>query len=112
MIMYSIYKAETLEQLTNTVHCIHNTTPSNIAIHRKEKFINTLFNIHKCTRHAALFHKFLIIFEAVKDKYVLLYKELIAQLHIYTSAIRILAKVYLPISHMTPLKLKGILNDV
>ena len=28
-IMYSIYNAETLEQLTNIVHQIHNTTTSN-----------------------------------------------------------------------------------
>ena len=26
MLMYGIYKAETLEKLTNTVHHIHNTT--------------------------------------------------------------------------------------
>ena len=48
----------------------------------------------------------------VKDKYVLLYKELITQLHIYTAAIGILAKGYLPISLITPLKLKKILNEV
>ena len=29
MVMYGIYNAETLEQLINTVHCIHNTTSSN-----------------------------------------------------------------------------------
>ena len=48
----------------------------------------------------------------VKDKYVLLYKELITHLHIYTTAIRILAKRYLPISLITPLKLKELLNAV
>ena len=29
MVMYRIYNAETLEQLINTVHHIHNTTSSN-----------------------------------------------------------------------------------
>ena len=29
MFMYGIYNAETLEQLIDTVHCIHNTTSSN-----------------------------------------------------------------------------------
>ena len=29
MLMYGIYNAETLEQLINTVHHIHNTTSSN-----------------------------------------------------------------------------------
>ena len=39
-----------------------------------------------------------------------MYRELITQLHIYTNAIRILAKGYLPISLIIPLKLKEILN--
>ena len=39
-------------------------------------------------------------------------KELIIQLCIYTDAIRILAKGYLPISLITPLKLKEILDAV
>ena len=29
VVMYGMYNAETLEQLTNTVHCIHNTASSN-----------------------------------------------------------------------------------
>ena len=54
----------------------------------------------------------LLYLRTVKDKYVLLYKELIMQLHIYATAIRILAKEYLLISLTTPLKLKEILNKV
>ena len=42
----------------------------------------------------------------------MLYNELIKQLHIYANAIRILAKGYVPISLITPLKLKEILNVV
>ena len=48
----------------------------------------------------------------MQDKYDLLHKELIAQLWIYAAAIIILAKGYLPISLITPLKLKEILNEV
>ena len=48
----------------------------------------------------------------VLDKYIALYRELITQLHVYTSAIRILAKGYLPISLITPSKLREILNEV
>ena len=48
----------------------------------------------------------------MQDKYIALYWELITQLHIYASAIRILAKGYLPISLVTPSKLREILNDV
>ena len=39
-----------------------------------------------------------------------MYKAFITQLHIDVTAIRILAKRYLPISLITPLKLKQILN--
>ena len=41
-----------------------------------------------------------------------MYKEFITQLHIHTKAIRILAKGYLPISLITPIKLKEILEAV
>ena len=48
----------------------------------------------------------------IQDEYVLLYKELIAQLWINATTIRILAKGYLSISLITPLQLKEILNTV
>ena len=48
----------------------------------------------------------------MQDKYIALYKELITQLCIYATSIRILAKVYLPISLITPSKLREILNNV
>ena len=48
----------------------------------------------------------------MQDKHIALYKELITQLHIYTTFIRILAKGYLPISLITPSKLKEILSNV
>ena len=54
----------------------------------------------------------LLYLTTIKDKYVLLCKEFMKQLHIYTAAIRVLAKGYLPISLITSLKLKEILNDV
>ena len=48
----------------------------------------------------------------MQNKSIALYKELITQLCIYTTSIRILAKGYLPISLITPSKLREILNDV
>ena len=48
----------------------------------------------------------------MKENYVFMYKEFIMQLCIYTNAIRILAKGYLPLSLITLLKLKDILNTV
>ena len=40
----------------------------------------------------------------IKHKYIEIYNKIISQLRIYAKAVRILAKVYLPISLVTPLK--------
>ena len=48
----------------------------------------------------------------IKDKYIEIYNEFISQLHIYAKTVRILAKGYLPILLITPLKLQEILNFV
>ena len=48
----------------------------------------------------------------IKDKYIKIYNEFISQLQIYAKADRILAKGYLPISLVTPLKLQEILGSV
>ena len=54
----------------------------------------------------------LLYLRTIQDTYFALYRELITQLHIYASAIRILAKGYLPNTLITPVKLKEILNEV
>ena len=54
----------------------------------------------------------LLYLRKVQDKYIALCRELITQLHVYTSAIKILATGYLPISLVTPLKLREILNEM
>ena len=48
----------------------------------------------------------------IQDKYIALYRELITQLHTYASAVRILAKGYLPNTLLTPVKLQEILMEV
>ena len=54
----------------------------------------------------------LLYLRTIQEKYTALCRELITQLHIYASAIRILAKGYLPNTLITPVKLKDILNEV
>ena len=48
----------------------------------------------------------------IKDQYVEIYNEFILQLCIHAKAVRILAKGYLPISLVMPLKLEEILDSV
>ena len=50
MVMYTIYNAETLEQLINTVHCIHNTTSSNknyLQDSKAQQHFNLYMQMHK-----------------------------------------------------------------
>ena len=49
------------------------------------------------------------ILRTIKDKYIETYNAFISQLHNYAKVIRILAKVYLPITLITLLKLQEIL---
>ena len=54
----------------------------------------------------------MLYLHTIKDKYIEIYNEFISQLRIYAKAVRILAKGYLPISLITPLKLQEILDSV
>ena len=54
----------------------------------------------------------LLYLRTIRDKYIQMYEEFTTQLCIHTKAIRILAKGYLPISPITPIKLKEILDAV
>ena len=113
MLMYGVYNAETLEKLINTVHNIHNTTSSHERVFTGQHSVLTLRSLY--ANSVSLHHysiNSLLYLRTVQDKYIALYRELITQLCIYTSSIRILAKEYLPISLVTPSKLKEILNEV
>ena len=107
MLMYGIYNAETLEKLINTVQNIHNITPLHERLFAGRQSSMTCRSLY--ANSLGLHHysiNSLLYLRTVQDKYIALYRELITQLHMYTSAIRILAKGYLPISLVTPLKLR------
>ena len=53
-----------------------------------------------------------LFFTTVQEKYVKIYKRFIGELKLYSRAIRILSKGYLPISLLPPSKLEKILNEV
>ena len=113
MLMYGIYNAETLEKLINTVHEIHNVTSSHKKLYAGEHnpslfrmlYMDAL-GIQQYVINSLLFIRI------IQDKYISLYRELITQLHIYVSTIRILAKGYLPNTLLTPKRLQGILSEV
>ena len=114
LVMYGVYNAETLDRLAKTVH----------AVHSRETFYYSLFTgrtsaayeyysqMHEKwgKQHYAI--NSMLYLRTIKDKYIEIYNKFISQLHIYAKAVRILAKGYLPILFITPLKLQEILNSI
>ena len=111
--MYGIYNAEMLEKPISTVHHIHNTTSSHERLFAGQQRSLTLRSLYANALGLQQYSiNSLLYLRTVQDKYISLYEELITQLHIYATAIRLLANGYLPILLITPLKLKDILNEV
>ena len=113
MLMYGIYNAETLGKLINTVHEIHNTTSSHEKVFAGEhnhSVLRILYTHSLGLQHYSI--NSLVYLRIIQDKYISLYRELITQLHIYVSAIRILVKGYLPNTLIKPNELQEILTQV
>ena len=113
MLMYGIYNAETLEKLINTVQEIHNVTSSHEKLFAGEHN-PTLFRLLYMDALGIQQYVInsLLFLRVIQDKYISLYIELITQLHLYVSAIRVLAKGYLANTLLTPRQLLGILAEV
>ena len=113
MLMYRIYNVETLEKLINTVQEIHNVTSSHEKLFAGEHN-PTMFRLLYTDALGIQQYAFnsLLFLRIIQDKYISLYRELITQLRSYVSAIRVLAKGYLPSTLITPSKLQGILAEV
>ena len=95
------------------IHNIHNTTSSHKRLfvgQQSSLTIKSLYadclGLHHYSINSRLYLR------TIQDKYITLYRELITQLKIYTSPIRILAKGYLPNTLVTPSKLQEILKNV
>ena len=113
MLMYGIYNAEMLEKLITAVCKIHNATSSHEKLFAREHN-HSIFRI-LYTHSLGLQHystNSLPYLGFIQDKYMSLYRELITQLCTYVSAIRILAKGYLPNTLIRPSELQDILTQV
>ena len=114
LVIYGIYNVETLEKLVKMVQVIHS----------RQSLIEGLFAGKSAAAYEAYSQMYgqcgiqhyvinsMLYLHTIKDKYIEIYNEFISQLQIYAKAVRILAKGYLPISLITPLKLQEILNLV
>ena len=114
LVMYGVYSAETLEKLLKTVHTLHSRQSmyENIFAGKVTEVYEYYSQMHgDCgIQHYAI--NSMLYRRTIKDKYIEMYNEFIAQLHNYSKAIRILAKGYLPILLITPLKLQENLVSV
>ena len=113
MLMYGVYNAVILDKLITTVHNIHNTTSSHERLFTEQNNPSTFRTLYA---HSLGLHHYstnsLLYLRTIQDKYITLYRELVTQLCIHASAIRILAKGYLPNTLITPVKLNEILDEV
>ena len=108
MEMYSIYNSDTLKNLVNTVHNMHNRTTWNKKLFTGK--VNHWYLSRDQIDHYAI--NSLLSLTTTGEKYVKMYKRFISHLQVYVKAIRILLKVYLPISLFPPSKLQEILGKV
>ena len=111
MIMYGKYNSDTLMDLINTVHQMHNVTTwkEKIFVREINEWLkNELAHIHNESDYSID----VLFLTTIKEKYVRMYEKFIVELRSYSKAIRILSKGYLPISLITPSKLEALLKQV
>ena len=94
------------------IRCCLSAIPSDLMKSTAVDEILSSMNQQFCSRENQLLQNSLLYLRIMQDKYITLYRELITQLCTYASAIRILAKGYLPNTLLTPEKLQEILMEV
>ena len=90
---------------------MHNTTTPNERLFTDELSMAFTWYVNKNgVHHYAV--NLLLYLRTLTEKYIKMYEEFILQLCMYAKDIRVLAKGYLPISLISPSKLREILNAV
>ena len=111
MIMYGVYNSDTLTDLIDTVHRMQNfTTWNEKTFAGKLHDWMELYTRDEGVRNYAI--NSILFLTTVREKYVRMYERFIKELKLYSRAIRVLSKGYLPISLLPPSKLEKILNEV
>ena len=111
MVMYGVYNSDTLEDLINTVHKLHNKTTWNEKLFAGQ--IKDWYYYYLTSRGVNQYAVNSILFlTMVREKYVKMYERFLNQLKQYSQVIRVLSKGYLPITLLSPSKLDVILQKV
>ena len=105
MIMYGVHNSDTLKDLIDTVHRMQNFTTWN-----KKTFAGKLHDWMELYLQDEGICNYavnsILFLTTVQEKYVRMYKRFIEELKLYSRAIRVLSKGYLPISLLPPSKLE------
>ena len=111
MIMYGVYNSDTLTDLIDTVHRMQNFTTWN-----EKTFTGKLHDwmeIYAQDEGMCNYAINSVLFlTTVREKYMKMYERFIKELKLYSKAIRVLSKGYIPISLLPPSTLEKILKEV
>ena len=112
MIMYGKYNSDTLINLIDMVHRMHNLTSL-----KERLFVGGINDwLKQQITHYNDEHYYsittLLFLGTINEKYVRMYERFINELKTYSQAIHILSKGYLPITLIPPSKLEAILQQV
>ena len=109
--MYGVYNSDTLTDLINTVHRMQNFTTWNEKTFagKLHDWMELYIQDEGVCNYAI---NFILFLTTMTEKYVKMYERFIKELKLYSKAIRVLSKGYLPISLLPPSKLEKILKEV
>ena len=111
MIMYGVYNSDTLTDLIDTVHRMQNFTTWN-----EKTFAGKLHDWMEICAQDKGMHNYainsILFLTTIREKYVKMYERFIKELKLYSKAIRVLSKGYLPLSLLPLSKLEKILKEV
>ena len=111
MTMYGVHNSDTLTNLIDTVHRMQNfTTWNEKTFTGKLHDWMELYSQDKGICNYAI--NSLLYLTTVREKYVTMYKRFIEGIKLYSKAIQVLSKGYLPISLLPPSKLEKIPKEV
>ena len=112
MIMYGKYNSDTLTNLIDTVHRMHNLTSlkERLFVGKVNEWLKQQLT-HYNDEHSYSITTLLFL-RTLNEKYVRMHERFINELKSYSKAIHVLSKGYLPISLIPPSKLETILQQV
>ena len=110
MIMYGKYNSDTLTNLIDMVHRMHNLTSikERLFVSRVNDWLKQQLTCYNDEHSYSI--TTLLFLRTINEKYVRMYERFINELKTYSQALCILSKGYLPITIITPSKLEAILQ--